>query len=359
MASRKKVIVATSGGVDSSVAAAIVSREHDAVALHVTKHDLPGLANDIRERDEESARSAASVAAALGIPIRFVEAGRHFDRLVDFFCGEYNAGRTPNPCVVCNLVIKWRILLETAQSESADFVATGHYARVETRGDGAHLLRSKGGPKDQTYFLHRLTQNELARTIFPLAQMTKDETRALAAELGLRAAERAESQEICFVGGGGYGEILRSRTPGAVRAGEVIDGAGKVLGTHEGYQFYTIGQRKGLKIALGRPAYVTGIDAEAARVTLGGAGELLSSRLTVADVNWIVAPWPDKPFDAIVRIRYSHAGTAALVTPAGRSAVVEFHSPVKAATPGQAAVFYAGDEVVGGGWIAGRQGEFA
>jgi tRNA-specific 2-thiouridylase len=348
---KTKVIVAMSGGVDSSVSAALLSRDYDVVGLHITKRELGGLPEEIRASDESNAASARAVAETVSIPIRFVEAGRHFERLLDYFCGEYNAARTPNPCVVCNVGIKWRIMLETADSEGAEHVATGHYARIDRARDAARLLRGRGGHKDQTYFLHRLTQRELMRTMFPLAEMTKDQTRGIAREMGLPSKEKAESQEICFVGEGNYRRIIESRTPGGVRPGQVLDTGGNILGTHEGYQFYTIGQRKGLGIALGEPAYVVAIDAASATVRLGSGEDLACRTLRAAQVNWLSGRAPEGPFRATVRIRYGHTGQEALVTPEGGDAVVEFDAPVRAVTPGQAAVFYAGDELLGGGWI--------
>ena len=344
-----------SGGVDSSVASALLSRDCEVIGLHIRKIDLPGGTDELRRRDEDAAEAAAAAAKKIGIPLRFVEAGKHFDKLINDFCREYNSGRTPNPCVLCNVNIKWRILLEAAESEGADFVATGHYANIEKRGETFHLVRGKGGAKDQTYFLHRLTQRELSKTVFPLAEMTKDETRRIARELHLPAVERDESQEICFVGAAGYREILESRTPGEIKAGEVTDTQGNVIGKHEGYQFYTVGQRRGLKIALGKPAYVVRTDAESARVVLGGGEDILATRLTAVDVNWVAPPAPREPFDALVRIRYNHAGGRARVTPRGAEADVQFEVPVRAVTPGQAAVFYVDDEVIGGGWIAAAQ----
>jgi tRNA-uridine 2-sulfurtransferase len=349
---RHKVLVAMSGGVDSSVVAALLARDYDVVGLHITKHDISDLSDEIRLRDEECLKSAQRSAEVAGVPLITIEAGRDFDRLIDRFCEAYNNGETPNPCVRCNVTIKWRILLETADREGTAFVATGHYARIEKRGRGFHLLRGKGGDKDQTYFLHRLTQRELSRTLFPLADFAKSDVKALAREMGIPAVERAESQEICFVGAAGYREIIERRTPGAVRPGDVVDTEGRLLGRHEGFQFYTVGQRKGLKIALGHPAYVVNIDAARARVTLGPAEALLSRRFRVRDVNWISGAAPDRPFTALVRIRYNHRGAPALVTPSGDSAIVGFTDPVKSITPGQAAVFYQNDDVLGGGWIA-------
>lgn len=351
MAGKAKVVVAMSGGVDSSVSAALLARDYDVTGLHITKRELSGLTDDIRALDDSNAASAKAVADILSIPIRFVEAGRSFERLLDYFCGEYNAARTPNPCVVCNVGIKWRMMIETADGEGAQFVATGHYARIDRAGGTARLLRGRGGHKDQTYFLHRLTQKELMRTLFPLAGMTKDETRAVAGDLGLPSKEKAESQEICFVGEGDYRRIIQTRTPGSIRPGPIVASDGRVLGTHEGYQFYTLGQRKGFRIALGEPAYVVSINAETAMVTLGNERQLERRELRAKQVNWLSGREPEEPFEATVRIRYGHSGQTALVTPEGAGALVKFHEPVRAVTPGQAAVFYAGDELRGGGWI--------
>jgi len=351
-ATRPKALVAMSGGVDSSVASALLARDYDVVGIHIIKREISSLSDEIRLRDEESLTSAESSAQVVGVPLITVEAGSDFDSLIDRFCEAYNAGETPNPCVRCNVTIKWRILLETADREGAAFVATGHYARIEKRGSEFHLLRSRGGEKDQTYFLHRLTQRELSRTLFPLADFAKSDVKALAREMGIPAVERAESQEICFVGSAGYREIIERRTPDAIRPGEVVDTEGRFLGRHEGFQFYTIGQRKGLRIALGKPAYVVSIDAKSARVTLGSSEVLLSQHCRVRDVNWISGLTPEHPFQSLVRIRYSHPGALATVTPDGDRALIEFHEPVKSVTPGQSAVFYSADEVLGGGVIA-------
>lgn len=351
MSEKQRFVVAMSGGVDSSAAAAILCRDYEVVGLHLTKFELPGLPEEVRRRDKEALASAGEAAEKLGIPLLVREVGARFDRLLDFFCAEYNGGRTPNPCVLCNVTIKWATLLEAADEAGARRVATGHYANIIELAGFHRLVRSKGKHKDQTYFLHRLTQKELSRTVFPLAELAKKDSVEIAGKLSIVAAERDESQEICFVGSTGYREVLESRTPGAIRPGEVVDGQGQVLGRHEGYQFYTIGQRRGLKIALGRPAYVTSIDAANGRVTLGNDDDLLSRRFTASNVNWICGE-PDGPFEALVRIRYNHSGQRARVFPAGNSCEVEFETPVKSVTPGQAAVFYDGDEVVGGGWIS-------
>jgi len=345
-----KVVVAMSGGVDSSAAAAILARDHEVVGMHMTKFDLPGLSEEKRAADRDSLESARRSAEIVGIPLRVVEAGNRFDGLVDYFCDAYNRGTTPNPCVRCNVTIKGRLLPETADAEGAQFVATGHYARIERRRGHWRLVRGSGREKDQTYFLHRLTERELSRTLFPLAEMTKADTRSLATEMGIPAVHRAESQEVCFVGAGGYREVLVERTPGAIRPGEVVDTEGHVLGMHEGYQYYTIGQRRGLRIALGEPRYVVAIDPETARVTLGTAADLEKRAFRVTEVNWF-GETRLEPFEALVRIRYNHRGAPAVVTPRETQAEVEFAEPVKAVTPGQAAVFYVGDEVAGGGWI--------
>lgn len=350
--SRDKVIVAVSGGVDSSVAAALLSEQFEVTAVHFTKLALPGLDDNVRERDDQGLKSARRAAEVLGVPLVVVEAGERFDGLVDFFCSQYNAGRTPNPCVLCNATIKWRLLIDVADEQGARFVATGHYARIEKDGGRFVLMKSAAEGKDQTYFLHRLDQTQLARTVFPLSALTKEQVREIARQRALPTVERSESQEICFVPDGGYGEILRGRTPGAIRGGEIVDWDGAVRGHHGGYQFFTIGQRKGTRVALGRPAYVVAIDPSSGRITLGDRTDLERTGLRADDVNWIDGPAPPAPFEATVRIRYNHEGAPAVVEPNGSRAVVRFARPVHAVTPGQAAVFYKGGRVIGGGWIA-------
>ncbi|MHC4711714.1 MAG: tRNA 2-thiouridine(34) synthase MnmA [Planctomycetota bacterium] len=356
--SPEKVVVAMSGGVDSSVAAAVLAERFEVIGLHFTKSELPGLDREVRQKDRRNVESAKRAAAALGICLRVAEAGARFDELVDLFCAEYNAGRTPNPCVLCNATLKWPVLLEAADEEGARFVATGHYARLGKEHNRLLLLRSLAERKDQTYFLHRLTQAQLARTIFPLGEMTKDETRECARRLGLPTAERSESQEICFVPEAGYADIIRARTPGALRPGAIVDPQGAVLGRHPGYQLFTIGQRKGLRVALGRPAYVMALDPATGEVTLGERADLESDVLRAEGVNWIEGHAPSAAFEATVRIRYNHEGTPAVVKPEATGAAVRFKTPVRAATPGQAVVFYVGERVVGGGWIT-RDGEFS
>jgi len=347
-----KTAVAISGGVDSSLAAALLARRCEVVALHFTIFDLPGLAGEVRARGERHLESARAAAAELEIPLEVVEAGGRFEELVALFCSEYDAGRTPNPCVACNATIKWPLFLEAASRLGADRVATGHYARIERHGGGFHLLGGREREKDQTYFLHRLRQDQLARTVFPLSDRTKEDVREEAARLCLPTAESRESQEICFVPSGGYAELISERGPERLTPGEVVDTEGGVLGRHEGYQLYTIGQRRGLGIALGEPAYVVRIDAGTARITLGGEKELESAGLVAENVNWIAGEAPPGHFRALVKVRYNDPGTPALVTPGGDSAEVEFDRPVRAVTAGQAAAFYRGEEVLGGGWIA-------
>jgi len=349
---RKRVVVAVSGGVDSSFAASLLAGDYDVTALHFTKFTLPGLAEEVRARDEKSLASARAAAGHLGIDLEVVEVGERFVELVDFFCGEYHAGRTPNPCVLCNATIKWPVLLEAADRRGAYYVATGHYAAVRDDDGLRCLVRPRDKRKDQTYFLHRLTQRQLARTIFPLAERTKAEVRESAREAGLRTVERAESQEICFVPSGGYREVLETHGGGRLRAGPVLDTSGAKIGEHEGFQLYTIGQRRGLGLALGRPAYVVNIDPRTAAVTLGDKGDLASGGLIAREVHWIAGAPPARRFRALVKIRYNHPGAEATVLAEGDAAKVNFDKPVSAVTPGQAAVLYRGDEVLGGGWIA-------
>lgn len=360
---KKRVVVAVSGGVDSSVAAALLSHDFEVVALHFTKFTLPGLTDEVRRRDEKSLAAAREAAAHLGLEIEAVEAGERFVDLVDFFCAEYDAARTPNPCVHCNATIKWPTLMQAADRLGAYYVATGHYAAIDRGGALVRLVRPRDHRKDQTYFLNRLTQGQLARTLFALSGLRKDHVRRHARELGLKTVERAESQEICFVPAAPYRSLLDEHAPQARRPGPILDMRGREIGTHEGYQLYTIGQRKGLGVALGRPAYVVAIDPETGAVVLGDKRDLAADGLFAREISWVAGSAPADEFRALVKVRYSHPGAEATLKVDGDTAAVRFDEPVTAVTPGQATVFYRGDEVLGGGWIEraarGGCGEFA
>lgn len=357
----ERVVVAMSGGVDSSTAAAILKeRGYDVVGVSMKLWDLPAPLDSDKSfktccaaADIADARRAADI---IGIPFYAVNYQRRFgEEVVDYFVDQYFNGRTPNPCVICNSRMKFHHLLRLAEQLGARYLATGHYARITRLGsDGRFaLLKGVDENKDQSYFLFNLTQEQLSRALFPLGQYTKDEVRRMAREMGLNVADKGESQEICFAPGGGYEDVLRHRSRGReLRPGPLMDGEGRVLGRHRGAPNYTVGQRRGLGIAAGRPLYVTSINAETNTVTVGENSELMADGLVAEDVNWIAPPaGPD--VRAEVKIRYRHPGADAVIRlKVGERVEVRFARPQRAVAPGQAAVFYSGEVVLGGGWIS-------
>ncbi len=298
------------------------------------------------------AADARYVAGLLGIPFYALNFEHDFDELIDYFADEYARGRTPNPCVVCNDRLKFGRVVEYADAVGARYIATGHYARVERHQGRGELWRARDRRKDQSYVLFGLARGVLDRALFPIGGMEKRDVRALAARYELPNRDKPDSVEICFVPDRDYARVVRQRRPDAFVPGEVVDAAGRVLGRHEGIGHYTIGQRRGLGIAAGRPVYVTGLEVADNRVTLGDAAALCSAGLVAERVNYLVDP-PAEPFRAAAQIRYQHAAAAATVYPLkkGRFRVL-FDEPQKAVTPGQAVVLYDGDRVLGGGWIA-------
>lgn len=344
----KRVLVAMSGGVDSSLAAALLLLQGHQVE-GITMKLSPGVCCDIA--------SAQAVCSHLGIPHRMIDLQREFERsVVRDFISEYRVGRTPNPCIRCNDLIKFQLLLSHAREEGFDALATGHYARVEHDAAAARYLLKKGNDtaKDQSYFLYRLTRDQLGQVLFPLGAMRKSEVRVMARQLKLPAAERPESQEICFVPGNDYRAFLREHAPEVLDHGEIVLTDGTVVGRHEGVAFYTVGQRRGLGIAAGGRLYVVRIDKAGKRVVLGQRTDLESDHLQVSDANFLPFDELSAPLSVDVKVRYRSALHRATIKNAAHGHVaVTFEHPIAGATPGQAAVFYDGDTVVGGGTIDG------
>jgi tRNA-specific 2-thiouridylase len=342
-----------SGGVDSSVAAALMVEEgHEVVGVTLKLWSGPnGEAPTAGCCTVSDAEDARRVAAQLDIPYYVLDYSEAFmDGVVDRFISDYASGRTPNPCVECNRTVKFDQLLAQAAEFDCDLIVTGHYARLTER-DGRWVLRRGVDPdKDQSYVLSMLGQDQLARVRFPVGALTKAETREIAAALSLRTAAKAESQDICFVGDRDYRSFLASVAPDLVVAGDLVDTEGTVLGRHEGYTNFTIGQRRGIGLALGEPRYVTAIDPGTATVTLGRKSDLAVSELSVSGVTWVAG---ESPADPHVEAQYRAHGVAAPaeVVTRGDQAEVRFAAPRSAIAPGQTIAFYRGDEVLGGGII--------
>jgi tRNA-specific 2-thiouridylase len=361
------IAVAMSGGVDSSTVAAMLAREGRAVVGLTmqlwNQRRLPEIATEGgtgRCCSLDDVYDARRVAGELGIPYYVVNFEDRFERdVVRPFVDEYLAGRTPIPCTLCNNFIKFDQFLEMADAVGAEQIATGHYARIafDEAGGRYQLRRGVDESKDQTYFLFGLTQAQLSRTLFPLGGYNKTEVRQLARELGLAVAEKGDSQEICFVPNGDYAAFLNAYlrdkgVPQPQTRGEIVTAGGKALGEHAGVHHFTVGQRRGLGIAAGEPLYVIATDAAAQRVTVGPDADLYRRSLVASGVNWIAIAGLDGEIRAQVKIRNKHvAAPATLATAGGGRVEVRFDVPQRAVTPGQAAVFYQGDTVLGGGWI--------
>jgi tRNA-specific 2-thiouridylase len=341
-----KIVCAMSGGVDSSVSAALLREQgHDVVGLFMRNGvEHPGRSAKQGCCSAADAADARRVADRLGIPFYALDFSREFSRIVDDFVAEYGRGRTPNPCIVCNQALKFGRLLDYADAVGATHVATGHYARLEDR----RLRRGRDASKDQSYVLFSLARRQLDRTLLPVGSLSKEEVREAARRFKLPVSQKPESMEICFVPDNDYRRLIRERTE--TREGPVVDLQGRLLGRHAGIQNFTIGQRQGLGIALGRPAYVVGLEAGTNTVVVGFADDLLASALVARRINWLIER-PLEPFEADVQIRAHHTAAPAVLYPQGNAVRAEFVEPVRAVAPGQAAVFYRGDEVIGGGWI--------
>lgn len=357
---RERVVVAMSGGVDSSVAAALLKDQgYEVIGITMNLYSLPK--GYCRPESIKSccgwgaAEEANRVAAALRISHYVVDLQKPFERfVVADFCSEYASGRTPNPCIRCNQYIKFDVLLKRAEKLRASCIATGHHARVQQDPRSGRFLLKKGKDvkKDQSYFLYPLTQEQLSRILLPVGNFTKDEVRRKAQEKGLSVAQSPESQEICFIPDENYPMFLKNRKPEAFQPGPIIDISGCVLGEHRGIAHFTIGQRRGIGIAAPHPLYVLKIESKTNRIVVGPNEGLYEKKLTASRVSWVSGEQIPGSFAASVKIRYKHKETQALMTRLKNGKVLaEFELPQRAITPGQAVVFYEGDVVLGGGII--------
>lgn len=359
MADKPRVVVAMSGGVDSSLTAALLVHQG---------YDVIGATMQIWEKDQHDEKpdsrgccsisavdDARRVADTLGIPYYVLNFRKLFQqKVVDYFMDEYSAARTPNPCIACNRYVKFEGLLDKALALGAQYVATGHYARIMYDAGRERYILRKGidVTKDQSYALYHLNQRTLRHFLMPLGSFEKTETRKMAKELGLSVADKPESQEICFVPNDDYKSFLKERIPDALRPGLIVDTAGRTLGKHQGVQLYTVGQRRGLGLAVGKPLYVVALDAEYNQVIVGQDEDVFSAELIAGDLNFITIDQLDGPMIVEAKIRYSAPPAQATVVPLDNGQVhVTFTRPQRAITPGQSVVFYHNDDVVGGGII--------
>ena len=351
-----RVVVAMSGGVDSSVAAAIVAEQgYDAVGISMRLYSTPQESYTKSCCSPDDLFDARMVSDTLGIPFYVANYEQEFEqRVIDYFVDEYNRGRTPNPCVACNNHLKFDILLKRSLTLGSKYLATGHFARIDRSGEVPVLRKGLDETKDQSYFLFGLPREALGRILFPLGEMTKAEVRERARALNLETAEKAESQEICFVTGRSYREFVAERLAGeAPKPGRIVHENGTVLGEHDGIQNFTVGQRRGLGIGYEEPLYVKAIRPDDATVVVGPKSSLFMRGLVAHDCNWLSFERPGLAFECAVKIRYRSQEVPAFVTVGDdpRVALVEFAEPQRAVTPGQAVVFYRDDEVLGGGYI--------
>lgn len=351
-----KVVVAMSGGVDSSVAAALLKQQgYDVIGMMLRLWSEPGKEDSNRCCTPDSMAMARRVAARLDIPFYVVDAKDVFrETVVQYFLDGYAAGVTPNPCLLCNRQIRWTFLLDHALALGADFMATGHYARQRTTENGQHeLLKAIDPSKDQSYVLHVLNQEKLGRARFPVGEHPKPEIRNIAESLGLPVYKRPDSQDLCFLAGEDYRNFIQRNAAEMLEAGAIVTRDGEKLGQHTGLANYTIGQRKGLGLSSPVPLYVLGKDAATNTLIVGEVDQLGSQELIAEEVNWLSGQAPDKPFRAEIKIRYTAREAWAQIIPleGGRQARVRFDAPQRDVTPGQAAVIYDGDLVLGGGII--------
>lgn len=350
-----RVVLAMSGGVDSSVSAFLLKQQgYDVIGLFMRTGMHGG--DDHRKENKKGCCSAIDagdgrrVADRLDIPFYALDFEKEFDRIIDYFADEYLVGRTPNPCVVCNNWLKFGKLWSFGKQLEADFIATGHYAQIVRNGDEFELHKGLDPDKDQSYVLHGIKRSVLPHLLFPIGHLPKSEVRSIARELGLAVADKPDSVEICFVPDNDHARLVRERRPELQTAGNFVDRSGNVLAEHDGYERFTVGQRKGLGYAAGERRYVLEIIPDSHDVVLGERDDLLAPGLIADKVNWLIET-PREPLRCTAKIRYRHAGITSTVIANENDVTVEFDEPQIAVAPGQAVVFYDGDRVLGGGWI--------
>ncbi len=345
-----KTLIGMSGGVDSAVSAALVAKEHDAAGITLQLYD--GDNPDLIQKFDREASDAAEICKHLGISHYRLDLKDSFNQFViNYFINEYIEGRTPNPCIQCNIHMKFGAMLHFAEQKGFDKIATGHYARIEKSGDRYLLKKALDNSKDQSYVLYGLTQNQLSKTVFPLGDYTKAQVREIAEDMNFCVARKSDSQDICFVPDGDYAAFIEQQTGINFTAGNYLDLSGNVLGKHKGIIHYTLGQRKGLGIALGKHAFVLNKNAQTNEVILGDEEHLFYKQVEVSSVNIIAADSLDN-VHAAGKLRYRHTEQPCVIHQTSKDSVIlEFDTPQRAPSPGQAAVFYDGDTVLGGGTI--------
>lgn len=351
----EKVVVGLSGGVDSAVTAYLLKQQgYDVIGItmQIWKEDIP------REGTTgvTAVDDARRVAEHIGIPYYVMNFKEEFhDRVIDYFIKSYNAGKTPNPCIVCNRYVKWEALLEKARELGADYIATGHYAEVVKTDEGRYTVKnSKTASKDQTYALYMLTQDQLAHTIMPLGKYEKDEIRQIAIDAEIPVANKPDSQDICFVEDGIYANFIRRETKKWPRTGDFVNADGEVVGKHRGIIYYTVGQRKGLDLQLGYPAYVAEINAEKNQIVVSDNQSLFKDTVIAEDVNMMALADLSEPVEAFAKIRYNHIGADCVVQMVDGRLICKFKEPQRAITPGQALVVYKDGVVLCGGEIVAK-----